>query len=140
MGDLLSYGSTAIPAGTTLSFSVRHGNTASPDGTWSAFQPVTNGGQVTGSSRYVQYQVVMTTSSADATPVVDDVAIGYGDVVPDTDPPGITSRTPASGATNVALGTNVTVTFDEAMNPSSISSATVRLRAQGRGRRMFLRL
>ena len=48
-------------------------------------------------------------------------------------PPGITGRSPAPGATDVPVGTNVTVTFDEPINPATITAATVTLRAAGRG-------
>lgn len=43
---------------------------------------------------------------------------------PDTTPPTITSRFPASGATAVDPAASVTVTFSEAMNASTISSST----------------
>ena len=44
------------PAGTTLGVSVRTGNTPTPDGTWNAFAPLTNGGNVGTNGRYAQYQ------------------------------------------------------------------------------------
>ncbi|MCI0641905.1 MAG: PKD domain-containing protein [Gemmataceae bacterium] len=43
-------------------------------------------------------------------------------------PPTVTSVTPASGATGVALGSNITVVFSEAMDSASINSGTVRLK------------
>ena len=49
----------------------------------------------------------------------------------DTTAPTITNRSPAPNATGVQLGTDVTVTFDEPMNASSITPSTFRLRAQG---------
>src|SRR5438067_3267724 len=39
----------------------------------------------------------------------------------DTTPPTITSKTPAAGATNVALNSTVTFTFSEAVNSGSIT-------------------
>jgi methionine-rich copper-binding protein CopC len=47
---------------------------------------------------------------------------------PDTTAPTITSVSPASGATNVARGANVTATFNEPMDPASINATTVELR------------
>ena len=47
---------------------------------------------------------------------------------PDTTPPTITARSPASGATGVPTGADVTATFSEAMDPATISGTTVQLR------------
>ena len=49
----------------------------------------------------------------------------------DTTPPTITSRTPAPGATGVALSVSPTATFSEAMNPATITSTTFTLQKQG---------
>ena len=49
-------------------------------------------------------------------------------VGPDETPPTISSRTPASGASGVATGADVTVTFSEPMNPATINASTVELR------------
>ena len=49
----------------------------------------------------------------------------------DTTPPTITSRTPAPGATGVALSVSPTATFSEAMNPATITSSTFTLQKQG---------
>ena len=47
----------------------------------------------------------------------------------DTTAPTVTGTTPASGATGVAVTTNVTGTFSEAMNGSTITSSTFTLQA-----------
>lgn len=47
---------------------------------------------------------------------------------PDTTAPSVGARTPAPGATNVALNSTVTVTFSEAMTVATISSSTIELR------------
>ena len=49
----------------------------------------------------------------------------------DVTPPTVTGRSPASGATGVALTTAVTATFSEAMSPASITAATFELRDAG---------
>ena len=49
----------------------------------------------------------------------------------DTTPPTITSRTPAPGATGVALSVSPTATFSEAMNPATITTTTFTLQKQG---------
>ncbi len=42
----------------------------------------------------------------------------------DTTPPSVTNRTPAPGATGVAMGADVTATFSEALAPGTVSSGT----------------
>ncbi|BBO18231.1 conserved hypothetical protein [Candidatus Brocadia pituitae] len=42
-------------------------------------------------------------------------------------PPTVASTSPASGATNVAVGSNITATFSEAMNASTITTSTFKL-------------
>ena len=46
----------------------------------------------------------------------------------DTIPPTVTAVTPANNATGVSLGTTVSATFSEAMDPSTITSTTFQLR------------
>ena len=121
------------PPGTSLAMSVRTGNTPTPDGSWSAFTPVTSSGDdVPGNSRYVQYRAGLGSSDPNQAPALSDVSIAYGTGT-DTTAPTITQRTPAPGATNVPRNTNVDVQFSEAMNPATIDSSTVRLRKQGAG-------
>jgi hypothetical protein len=50
---------------------------------------------------------------------------------PDTTPPTVTSNTPLSGATNVAIGTTVTATFSEAVATASVSTTTFLLTGGG---------
>jgi hypothetical protein len=47
---------------------------------------------------------------------------------PDNDPPAIVSTTPVNGAQNVPVSGTVTATFDEAMNPATITGSTFELR------------
>ena len=49
-------------------------------------------------------------------------------VGPDTTPPTITARSPASGATGVATGANVTATFSEPMDSNTINGTNFELR------------
>ena len=49
----------------------------------------------------------------------------------DTTPPTITARTPAPGATGVALDVSPTATFSEAMNPATLTTSTFTLVQQG---------
>jgi hypothetical protein len=49
--------------------------------------------------------------------------------VPDTDPPAVSAIDPPAGASDVSVSVSPTVTFDEAMDPASITASTVRLLA-----------
>ncbi len=49
----------------------------------------------------------------------------------DTTPPTVTATTPATGATGVAVGVTPTATFSEAIDPTTLTSATMTLVAQG---------
>lgn len=48
--------------------------------------------------------------------------------VPDTTPPQVDSKSPDNGATNISIGTSVTVAFNEAIDPATINSTTFELR------------
>jgi len=57
------------------------------------------------------------------------VDVVFASVVgPDTTAPTIVGRNPASGATNIAASTAVSVTFNESMDATSISTSTLELR------------
>jgi hypothetical protein len=67
-----------VPAGTTVTLRVRSGNTPTPDASWTAYTTASSVGAITRSARYVQYQVVLTTSGTRfVTPVVRSVTLGY---------------------------------------------------------------
>lgn len=63
------------PPGTQITFQTRVGNTATPDGTWSAWSdPMTdpNGSQTPSSnSKYIQYKITMTTLDSSVTPFIN---------------------------------------------------------------------
>jgi hypothetical protein len=70
--------SAETPAGTTLAMTYRIGNTATPDGTWTAWAPVsTSDGALAGSSRCLQYAAQMGTSDTTQTPVLTDVTVTH---------------------------------------------------------------
>jgi uncharacterized membrane protein len=65
-------------AGTSIVISVRTGNTATPDATWTAFVPLASSGTVIGTtSRYLQYRAQLATTNPDQTPVLKDLTIGF---------------------------------------------------------------
>jgi len=53
--------------------------------------------------------------------------------VNDNTPPTVVARTPANNATNVPINTNVTVTFSEPMDATTITSTTITLKPTGGG-------
>jgi hypothetical protein len=64
----------SVPAGTTLTVETRSGNTATPDGSWSAWVAVGNGQAVSSPpARYFQYRVRLTSTSTSLTPVLYDI-------------------------------------------------------------------
>ena len=75
--DALSW-TADTPAGTGVALSVRTGNTPTPDGSWSGFNPVgSSGGSIGGNSRYLQYRVQLSTSDQGKTPTLSDVSASY---------------------------------------------------------------
>ena len=121
----------SLPAGSAIAISVRTGDTPTPDGSWSAFAPIGASGQdILASSRYVQYQAVLTSSDAGSTPALRDVSIAET-TGSDVTPPTIVGRSPAPNATEVARDASVQVQFSELMNPATINASTLRLRKEG---------
>jgi hypothetical protein len=90
----------ATPTSTGLTLSVRTGDTAVPDGTWTAFTEIQNGADVTTRGRYLQYRADAVTTDIGVTPELASVTVGYS-VLSDQTPPVITGRTPAPGATGL---------------------------------------
>jgi hypothetical protein len=115
------------PAGTSIAMSYRIGNTPSPDGSWSGFTNVAaSPAGIGGNSRYIQYQANLTTTNPTNTPALSGVDLSFVSGV-DTTPPVITAQSPAPGATNVPVGTNVTVTFNKPMDATTINNSTFQL-------------
>ena len=111
----LSWTSTT-PAGTSVIMSVRTGNTAVPDGSWSGFAPIaTPGTAIGGSSRFIQYRAQLATIDNTLSPMLSDVSIGFVPV-PDTTPPlisGVTATPISLAGSSQAL---ITWTTDELAN------------------------
>src|SRR4051812_10764504 len=66
------------PAGTSVAIGIRSGNTAEPDGTWTAWTPIASGGPLTLNSRYIQYRAALSSSNAATTPQLEDIMISTG--------------------------------------------------------------
>jgi hypothetical protein len=68
-----------VPAGTSITVSVRTGNTATPGSGWTAFTALPSSGSPIGtSSRYLQYRVALSTSDTSQSPVLRDITVRYG--------------------------------------------------------------
>jgi hypothetical protein len=68
----------ATPTGTTVSYQVRTGATATPDASWTAWTNVAAGADIPGTTRYLQYRATLTTSSTrTTTPTLSAVTIGF---------------------------------------------------------------
>jgi hypothetical protein len=67
-----------LPAGTTMTVLTRSGNTATPDGSWSAWSSVSNGGTIASpAARYIQYEIVFTTTSSILTPTLSNISLTW---------------------------------------------------------------
>ena len=66
-----------VPTGTKLVISVRTGSTLKPDSTWSDWSTLTTKGQLTGSSRYIQYKIKMTSAVGTAAPVLYGIGFSH---------------------------------------------------------------
>ncbi|MBI4761641.1 MAG: choice-of-anchor Q domain-containing protein [Chloroflexota bacterium] len=68
--------SGATPAGTTVAFAARTGNSPIPDNTWTNWQAV-NGNFTNPGSRYLQYRAMLSTTNNQATPAIENIALTY---------------------------------------------------------------
>jgi hypothetical protein len=66
---------TVVPKGSALELRVRTGSTASPDSTWSSWKAVSGKDRVKGSSRFLQYQVTLTSRAGSVAPELR--AVGF---------------------------------------------------------------
>jgi hypothetical protein len=69
---------STIPSGSTSTITYRSGSTPTPDdGTWTAFTALGTGGVLSGSSRYVQFRIQMTSTTGAKAPVIQDVTVQF---------------------------------------------------------------
>ena len=77
------------PAGTSLSLEVRTGDVATPDGSWSGWTSVANGGAIPGIDPFAQYRATFATTDPGRSAVLEEVTLSYTDGEP------IPNRAPA---------------------------------------------
>lgn len=119
-----------VPANTTLDVQVR----TSTDGvSWSSWATIpTNGGNITPSARYVQYQLSLSSTDGLNSPVVNSVTLGFGVTATNTPAPTNTpttapTNTPTATATLTATNTptnTATATFTATYTPTNTPTAT----------------
>ena len=68
--------SASIPVGTAVAFSVRYGDTATPDAGWTQFVSVTSE-TLNAQSRYMQYRLALSSTDPSKTPIVSDVTLNF---------------------------------------------------------------
>lgn len=76
------------------------------------------------------YTVTVTTGVKDVAgnTMASQFTSTFTTVAPDTTPPTVTAVSPPNGATNVAVGTAVNITFSEAMDATTITTANITLK------------
>ncbi len=73
----LNYNAT-LPAGTSVIVEISTGNTATPDGAWSAFTAVANGDTISNSAaRYIRFRITFITTDPTQTATLNDISISY---------------------------------------------------------------
>ncbi len=95
------------PAGTSIDIQVRQGDTPTPNGSWTTFAAVMNGGPVEGSSQYIQYRAILTSTDDTQSPRLLDLSIGCV-ANEDTNPPVIMNL----AVNPAAAGTSATISWD----------------------------
>ena len=71
--------SESKPAGTAVKVELRSGNKPVPDGSWTPWTAVTNGGAIPlAPARYIQYRVTLTTSNTGVSPEVSNITLKAG--------------------------------------------------------------
>jgi hypothetical protein len=69
-----AYWTAQLPAGTAIAVRVRLGSTPEPDATWTAWQRLAGpGSRILGSSRFLQYELVLTSRVAGSSPVLSSI-------------------------------------------------------------------
>ncbi|RKZ18947.1 hypothetical protein DRQ50_03070, partial [bacterium] len=117
------------PVGTTVAFETRTGETTTPDGSWTAWEALSGTLVASAPGRYAQYRTTLTSADLDISPVVNEVDFCY--FLLDTTPPQVTETSPADLDLDVAVGTTVTATFDERLEPATVNTTSFTLTPQG---------
>jgi hypothetical protein len=127
-----------VPAGCSLTFRTRSGNSAKPDRTWSDWSaPLTDSVASripSPNARYVQWKVEMAGAAAGATPLLHSITLAY---LPQNSPPVVrsinvttqasasASKTPATSSTSAAYSVTVSDTADASQTSTGTPTQTL---------------
>ena len=106
------------PLGSSLSMQVRSGNTATPDGSWTALTSVSQAGVIGQTARYLQYRADFATTNVDVTAALEDVSIRCDD----TAPPVVQSTSPPDMALYIPITTDFVADFNEPIDTGTFSA------------------
>ena len=130
----------AQPAGTNLIIETRSGQTATPDASWSAYQPLGTGGAIQSpSARYIQYRAKLSTTNELATPSLDRVEIAYDDGSGPSTPPagggggGGGGQAGGTGGTSTTQQSGTTVNSAADKSKPKVSVVAKSLKASKKG-------
>ncbi|MBE0567790.1 MAG: Ig-like domain-containing protein, partial [Krumholzibacteria bacterium] len=127
--ELLWTGET--PAGTGVAYETRTGETAEPDSSWSAWDAVSGFTVASPPGRYAQFRTTLTSGDLAVSPVVDHVQLCYTPALEDSTAPLVVVTEPAADAVLVAVDLPVTVTFNEPIDPLTLTTASFTLTPDG---------
>ncbi|HOX26089.1 MAG TPA: Ig-like domain-containing protein [Candidatus Krumholzibacteria bacterium] len=119
------------PVGTGVAFQTRTGETPTPGSGWSSWSAPAGGAITSPHGRYLQCRSTLTTTDLDRSPLIDEIRVGY--TYPDVTRPVVVATSPPDGAAQVPVGAAVTATFDEAIDPATLTDASFRLDRTGGG-------
>ncbi len=114
------------PLGTSVAFTTRTGESATPGAGWSVWSPVTANVVASPPGRYAQYRAALLSGDPMLSPVIDAVGLSHTTSV-DLEPPAVTAAEPDQGTAGVAPGTLVRATFNEPLHPATVDGKTVTL-------------
>jgi hypothetical protein len=107
-----------IPASATVAVTYRTGNTATPDSTWSGWTPVINNGDLAGSTRYIQYSVVLGANDGLQTPSFENIIFNWGNR-----PVASTTTTMSATTTTTVAPTTTTTATSTTLAPTTTTVA-----------------
>ena len=118
------------PAGTSIAFATRSGETAAPDSTWSAWRDLHGPAVLSPAGRYAQYRAKLRSDDPRLSPVLDEVSLCYD--------PGaalghltVSSMAPAAADQDVAPAAAVRVVFSRPLDPQTLDGTSFTLAPAG---------
>ncbi len=118
-------GSTVSPAGTSVQFYTRSGNSADTASGWTNWVEVQSGSNVSSpSSRYIQYKAVLSTDDETVTPTLSSVSISYETSEPTSVPTSIPTATvkPTAAPKSIINGSTPSIVLSPSVTPTQTES------------------